>query len=93
MEKDIKFTIFIKFFTSFVDKSVISQLVKQYIDKISKFLEQQILEYIVSHSSSQYVSLLYQLCTTMLIDVNRLLKLEKQQFCTYIFYFHTKLQK
>ena len=91
MEKDCKFTIFIEFLTNLSNKSLISQLVKLHINTISNYSEKQLLNFIKSHSSTQYISLLQYLCNLMMIDEKQLSVIEKQKFCTYIYYFHNKL--
>lgn len=91
MQKDCKFNSFIIFLTEFADKSKFPTLVKLYINQISSYSDKELLEYIEQHKDTQYFSLLQQLCNVAMIDINDIDYIHQSKFCTYIYYFYSKL--
>ena len=91
MLDDEKYNAFIELLQKLSRQSTVPFIYITYLNLLHTYTNQQFLDMVTPHVSTQYANLFCSLCAQTGIDANRVPLIDIQKFCTYIDYFHLKI--
>ena len=91
MLDDEKYNAFVALLQKLAEYSVVPFICYTYLTMLHTYTNQQFLDMISLHVSTQYATLFASLCGQTGIDANNVPLIYIQKFCTYIDYFQHKI--
>ncbi len=91
MLDDEKYNDFVALLQKLAGFSAVSFICHTYLSMLHTYTNQQFLDMVKPHVSTQYATLFSSLCGQTGIDANRVPLIYIQKFCTYIAYFYSKI--